>query len=120
MKSPLALVVACMLGACQASAGGGAPTGASTDVTLYRYAGSRQCTDGGMSPEDARRMLAGAGVQVVEATCGADGRMHASVCGNADGRIVIVTVPARDAQAARSRGFAPLGELPEAVRIPCR
>ena len=119
MRPLLALVLGFALGGCQAGGSGAAPAGQGADATLYKYAGSRQCEAGGMSPDDARRTLEAAGVEVVEATCGADGRMHAAVCGGADGRVVIVTVRARHVQAARSQGFAPLRELPEAARVPC-
>ena len=89
-------------------------------ATLYKYAGSRQCVGGGISAEDARSALTASGVDVIEAGCGSDGRMHAAMCGVGDGRIVIVKVPSNQAPAARSQGFAPLGELPDAVPQRCR
>lgn len=116
MRLPCLLSVAVVATACQAS---GSVT-ATSETALYKYAGSRQCERGGMAPEDARRALAAAGVEVKEASCGTDGRMYASVCGGADGRIVIVRVPASQASKARSQGFAPLQELPEAARAACR
>ena len=97
-----------------------APAGASQAVALYKSAGSRQCEGGGISAEDARRALSSAGIDVVEAGCGVDGLMRAAVCGGGDGRIVIVKVAPKDAQAARRQGFAPLEELPKAASRPCR
>jgi hypothetical protein len=120
MRTCLALLLACALGGCQAADPPAAVRKpAAGEVTLYKYAGSRQCSGGGITHEDARRALAAAGVEVMEAACGADGRMYTSSCGSADGRIVIVKVAARDAAAARGQGFAPLSELPEAARSRC-
>ena len=124
MRIKLAVLLALALGGCQAAESRGDRPPAATspapgEATLYRYAGSRQCSGGGFTPEDARRALAKAGVEVLEATCGADGRMHAAVCGGADGRIVIVRVRAAQRQAARTQGFAPLEELPDASRVRC-
>jgi hypothetical protein len=122
MRTAFAIFAGLAIAGCQAAdppAVTGKPAGATGDVTLYKYAGSRQCSGGGISPEDARRALAAAGVQVLEAGCGADGRMHTASCGGADGRIVIVKVAARDAAAARGQGFAPLSELPDAARARC-
>lgn len=122
MRTCLALLLGFTLAGCQAAdapARDRPAARAANDVTLYRYAGSRQCSGGGITPQDARRILAAAGVDVREAGCGADGRMYPSVCGSGDGRIVVVKVPASQAREARSHGFAPLEELPDAARVRC-
>jgi hypothetical protein len=96
-----------------------AETSSTGKVSLYTAAGSRQCQGGGQTADQVRQKLEQAGVKVLAASCGHDGRMYASVCGGADGRIVIVDVAARDEAAARSAGFAPLTELPDAKKRPC-
>lgn len=72
-----------------------------------------------MRAADASAELARAGVKPLQAACGNDGRVYPSTCGAPDGRIVIVTVAASDVERARSVGFAPLSQLPEAVKTPC-
>lgn len=123
LRGGAAMVVALTMAGCQAAdrppALRSPAAAASPAVTLYKSAGSRQCEGGGLSPEDARKALGAAGVEVLEAGCGNDGRMRAMVCGGSDGRIVIVRVPLNQAPAARSQGFAPLDELPDAVPQRC-
>lgn len=88
-------------------------------VSLYRFAGSRQCMPGGLTPAEARKSLNEGGIEVLSAACGTDGRVHAATCGASDGRIVIVDVRAGQERAARERGYAPLADLAEARRTPC-
>jgi len=92
----------------------------STSISLYKYAGSVQCTGGGMSLSEMERQLTDADIQVLSSACGLDGNVYASVCGSADGRIGIFEVPEAKAQAASSLGFAPLSDLPAATKVACQ
>lgn len=89
-------------------------------VAFYKSFGSVQCTGGGVSFEAMRQQLAAAGIQVLSASCGTDGRMYIAVCGAGDGRIGIFEVPAAQAEAALALGFAPLSNLPGATTGACR
>jgi hypothetical protein len=82
--------------------------------------GSVQCEGGGTPPAEWERRLAAAGVRPVASGCGVDGLMRPAVCGAPDGRIFIVEVRADQAPAAAALGFAPLANLPDAARAPCR
>jgi len=92
----------------------------SAGVTLYKSFGSVQCTGGGVSFEVMQQQLTAAGIQVLSANCGTDGRMYIAVCGAGDGRIGIFEVPATQAEAALALGFAPLSNLPGATTGACR
>lgn len=96
-----------------------AADGSHTWIDVYRSTGSRQCEAGGDSIEALRARLEAAGVTVHAADCGSDGRMYSSVCGGADGRIGIYTIPSGQIELARSAGFAPLSDLPGAQRLAC-
>jgi len=96
-----------------------AQTSTQGKVSLYVSAGSHQCQGGGQTAGQVRQRLQQAGIEVLQATCGHDGRIYASVCGGPDGRIIIVDVPAAKEAAARSLGFAPLAGLPDATKRPC-
>jgi hypothetical protein len=102
------------------STGGGDSTSPRTSVTLYISAGSVQCATGGMSLTGMQRLLTDAGIQVLTANCGSDGRIYTTVCGGPDGRIGIFEIPAVQAQAASALGFAPLSALPDASKIACQ
>jgi len=80
-------------------------------LKVYRSDGSRQCEPGGISLEEMRETLARAGIPVLCAQTGSDGRMHAAVCGGSTGRLNIYTIPAEYLQQAESRGFAPVSGL---------
>lgn len=88
-----------------------------TDV--YKYQGSRQCEGGGIPLAEMKRQLEVSGVQVVNSSCGMDGRMYPAFCGGADGRINIFTIPANSVNVAFSQGFSLLGDLPGAQRSDC-
>lgn len=113
----LPIMVMLSLGACS---NGGADSLPSASVSLYKYAGSTQCTGGGLSLSDMARQLTEAGVQVRSSSCGTDGNMYASMCGMADGRIGIFEVAEAQVQAASSVGFLPLNTLPTASKINCQ
>ena len=114
-RSAVALPTAAANGAVEADS-----NALSRGVTLYKSFGSVQCTGGGVSFEAMQQQLAAAGIQVLSANCGTDGRMHLAVCGAGDGRIGIFEVPATQAEAALARGFAPLTTLPGATTGACR
>ena len=112
----LPLVAFAFLVAC----GGGDSNSPSASISLYKYAGSVQCTGGGMLLSEMERQLTGAGIQVLSSACGFDGNVYAAVCGGADGRIGIFEVPEAQAQAASTVGFAPLSNLPTATKAACQ
>ncbi len=110
---PAVALVAATLGAC----GGGDSAPEATE--LFVPMGSLQCTGGGTPLPEWERRLAAAGVQVLASSCGMDGQAHATVCGAPDGRIAIARIPSSQASAASALGFAALGTLPGATRVPC-
>lgn len=117
MDPRIAALFALAATACQ-SAPPAAEKGAA--VSLYQYAGSRQCERGGKTIDALRQELAAAGVQAHSAACGNDGRMYAQACGGPDGRLLIVQVPQSQAAAAQRLGLRPLRELPDAAPAACR
>jgi len=94
---------------------------ASTPLQVFKPRGSVQCGDRGTTPELMRAELERAGVRVLSAACGSDGRMYPAVCGGATGEINLFEIDAGDAERARALGFAPVSELRgEARVVPCR
>lgn len=94
---------------------------ASTPLQVFKSRGSVQCGDRGTAPELMRAELERAGVRVLSAACGSDGRMYPAVCGGATGEINLFGIDAGDGERARALGFAPLSELRgEAQVVPCR
>ena len=94
---------------------------ASTPLQVFKPRGSLQCEGRGTAPELMRAELERAGVRVLSAQCGSDGRMVPAVCGGATGEINLFEIDAEDAERARALGFAPLSELRgEAQVVPCR
>ena len=106
--APLTLLV--LAGACGTVA---------ASVTLFKPLGTRQGEAGGPTPDSLAQALREGGVTVQLMSCGHDGRMRPAVCGAADGRLVIVDVPADQQARAESLGWRPLSGLPDAVRRPC-
>lgn len=109
------LLLACTLLAATAACASAPPP-----LAVFKAAGSRQCEGGGTPPERLRAELEAAGVKVQAATCGTDGRMHAAMCGGADGRLVILEIDPGQAEAAAKLGFQPLSKMPSAQRAACR
>ena len=97
MRIFLTPLIAC---AALAACGGGAAESPATNVRVYKYVGSVQCTGGGTSLPTMVRQLTDAGIPVISSACGVDGKAYAAVCGGADGRIGILEVAAAQAQAA--------------------
>ena len=116
-KSLLTLASVAMLSAC--GGGGTSAPGSGGTASIYRYAGSVQCTARGMSLAEAQRMLTGAGIAVLAGACGLDGMNYPAVCGAPDGRIHIFEVPAAQARAATAIGFASLSDLSAATQVGC-
>jgi hypothetical protein len=103
-----------------AAAASACASGPAAQLSVYKPIGSRQCEGGGTTPESMARELATAGVKVIAATCGSDGRMHAAMCGAPDGRLAIFEIDAEHAAAAAKAGFQPLASMPSAQCQPCR
>ncbi|MBZ8140108.1 hypothetical protein CLD22_09400 [Rubrivivax gelatinosus] len=94
---------------------GGCAGASAATVTVYAAAGSRQCEAPPPEPQAAAvARLVAAGLEPRSPRCGHDGRMRAAMCGLADGRIVVVDLPASALDAARNLGWKPLSELPDA------
>ena len=102
-----------------AACGGGGDATISA-VSVYKYAGSVQCTGGGNSLSEMGSQLTAAGIPVISSTCGTDGKVYAAVCGGSDGRIGIFEIAEHHSQAASAVGFASLSNLPDATNIPCQ
>jgi hypothetical protein len=88
-------------------------------VSVYKSAGSVQCSGGGLTPAQMQIELTAAGIGVISAACGADGTVVLALCGAADTKINIFEVQASDVAAAQGLGFALLSGLPDAARKPC-
>ena len=50
-------------------------------------------------------------IQVYQARVDSDGRMYAQVCGGADGKIAIVTIPQSQQKQAAALGFQPYSQI---------
>jgi hypothetical protein len=108
------------LAAAVSSACGGGDGGApEAPLAMFKSLGSLQCSGGGASLPALERQLLDAGVQVLAASCGLDGNAYIALCGAPDGRIGVFDLAAQHAAVARALGFAPLSDLPAAVRVPC-
>lgn len=103
-----------------AGCAGGAGESPVTNVSMYKYSGSVQCTGGGTSLSAMESQLTDAGIHVVASACGIDGKVYAAVCGASDGRIGIFEVSVAQAQAASALGFVPLSNLPSATTVACQ
>ena len=101
----------------RAQGGEQAPSGAT--LSVYRGTGAVQCTGGGSTLDEDRRRLTDAGIQVLAASCGTNGRMFAQRCGGATGEIHIFDIPVSQKAAALSQQFRPLSELPTAQKLSC-
>lgn len=108
------------LAALATTACGGGNGNPNSGIRTYKYAGSLQCSGGGLSLAEMQRQLSDAGISVLDASCGVDGNMYTAVCGAPDGRIGIFEIPSEQVQAASALGFAPLTTLPAAAQVPCR
>lgn len=112
-RAVFGLVLASTLSGGCASAGG-------ERLSIYLSAGTRQCEPAAANPMDAAlQRLAAAGVQATAARCGHDGRIRAAMCGLSDGRILVVDVPGEKLDQARTLGWRPLAELPDAQLRRC-
>jgi hypothetical protein len=110
-----ALAAVTLLSAC--GAGEGAP-GSRTSV--FKSMNSAQCgSSDSATLAVLKGQLAAANVQVHSSACGADGLVHAAVCGVAGGGIGIFDIPADQAAAAATAGFARLDTLPTAKVVAC-
>ncbi len=75
-------------------------------LMVFNYDGSRQCEPGsGTALDVMANQLTRAGVRVISARKGNDGRMHPMVCGGNTGVINIFEIKEQDIETARSLGF---------------
>ena len=75
-------------------------------IEMYTSLQHRQCEpDTGLTVAEISQRLQQAQIQVYQARVGSDGRMYAQVCGEADGRIAIVTIPQSQQKQAEALGF---------------
>lgn len=102
-----------------AVAAGPACTTVAAPVWMAQPLGSRQCEDGGRTPQAMAQALRDAGIGVLALACGHDGRMRAAVCGGPDGRLALVEIAGDQRERAQALGWVPLTGLPDAQRQPC-
>lgn len=89
-------------------------------LRVFKSAGGVQCADSGSDLATLTQALEAAGLKVLSASCGTDGRMRAAMCGAPDGRIAIFELSAEDAPAALKLGYAALSNLHDAKLAPCK
>ena len=81
-------------------------------VEMYTSLQHRQCEpDSGLTLTEIVQRLQQAQIQVKRASVGSDGRMYAQVCGGADGKIAIVTIPQSQQKQAAALGFQPYSQI---------
>ena len=81
-------------------------------VEMYTSLQNRQCEpDSGLTLTEIVQRLQQAQIQVKQARVGSDGRMYAQVCGGADGKIAIVTIPQSQQKQAAALGFQPFSAI---------
>jgi hypothetical protein len=86
---------------------------------VFKYDGSVQCTNPGISVEDMAAELTGAGIEVLCGQKGSDGYAYAAVCGAGTGGINVYTISVDDLADVEALGFAPVRDLPEYQDQPC-
>ena len=96
------------------------PTPMQSTARVFKSMGGVQCADSGSNLATLTQALEAAGLKVLSASCGTDGRMRAAMCGAPDGRIAIFELAAEDAPAAAKLGYAALSNLPDAKLAPCK
>lgn len=108
----LSLLLLTQIGcACTAAAPGPA-------IKVFKSRGSVQCGANGQPPELMQNELQQAGIRVLRAACGSDGRMRVAMCNAPDGRLNIFEIPATSQAAAEALGYALLPA--QAQEQPCR
>lgn len=90
-----------------------------TAMSVFKGQGGEQCKPDTLNLEEMQAQLVAANVEVHAVSCGTDGMINVAVCGGPTSRIGIFDIPATQLAAARSAGFAPLSDLPEAKKVPC-
>ncbi|GAB4119440.1 MAG: hypothetical protein Fur0014_20230 [Rubrivivax sp.] len=98
----------------------GCATAAAPPVWVARPLGTLQCEPPGpRTPKVLAQALRDAGVTVSAEACGHDGRMRPAVCGAPDGRLALAQIPGDQLTRARTLGWVPLSEMPDAQRLAC-
>jgi len=113
-------LIAIALSVLSASCVSANPTLTQSTVRVFKSTGSVQCADTGANLSTLTQALEAAGLKVLSASCGTDGRMRAAMCGAPDGRIAIFELAAEDVAAAVKLGYAALSTLPDAKLAPCK
>lgn len=113
-------LIAIALAVLSASCVSATPTPMHSTVRVLKSTGGVQCADSGSNLATLTQALEAAGLKVLSASCGTDGRMRAAMCGAPDGRIAIFELAAEDAPAAAKLGYAALSNLPDAKLAPCK
>jgi hypothetical protein len=108
-----------VLAAALAAAGCMGGQSAPDSVRVYKSRGVIQCASSGTPPQEMRRELIDAGIQVLSHACGTSGRMHAAVCGAPSDQINIFSIPAGQLEQAAALSFQPLSTLPQARETAC-
>lgn len=81
-------------------------------VKIYKYAGVRQCeADSGISLEDMQNELSDAGIDVICAAVGNDGKSYITLCGADTGTINTYVIKRSNLSDAEQLGFKPLSEM---------
>lgn len=84
-------------------------TKAQENIEVSKALGTRQCEqDQGDALEKLTDALTQAGVTVLSKKQGHDGKSHITVCGAADGRTGVFSIPATQIEKAESLGFTRL------------
>ena len=75
-------------------------------IEVFKYSGAIQCQTGsGFSLADMKKQLTNAGVVVLNARRGSDGKMYAAVCGGQTGIINIYTIYLKDLNTVKGLGY---------------
>lgn len=90
-------------------------------IKVFKYEGSKQCEPGsGVSLETMQQALAKAGVNVICAHRGHDGRMRIQMCGADTGKMNLFVIPGDQLQQAKALGFSAVSELKGYIDSECK
>lgn len=113
------LTLAVTLGGCVAD--NIAASAGETPTKVFKYEGSKQCQQGsGVALEIMQRDLVEAGVDVICAHRGHDGRMRIQMCGADTGKMNLFVIPGEQLPKAQALGFSSVSELKGYVDSECK